>query len=176
MGTLYRFSDAWCSDQAAPARAPIDNRPGRGDPDGVTAPSLSHTIEIRVRFGETDPYGVAYFAAILDYFKRGMDEFLRSRGLSPDLAYRNPKRNYGFPVVATSCRYRAPVRFDDLLMLRTRVVRTEKTGATFGFSLFRTETGKDILAAEGRISCRSIDASWTPIPLPAELKTILSAR
>ena len=140
------------------------------------APSLSHTIEIRVRFGETDPYGVAYFAAILDYFKRGMDEFLRSRGLSPDLAYRNRKRNYGFPVVATTCRYRAPVRFDDLLMLRTRVVRVEGSGATFGFSLFRTEAGKDILAAEGRISCRSIDASWTPIPLPAELKTILSAR
>jgi len=61
------------------------------------APSLSHTIEIRVRFGETDPYGVAYFAAIFDYFKRGMDEFLRSRGLSPDLAYRNRNRNSGFP-------------------------------------------------------------------------------
>jgi acyl-CoA thioester hydrolase len=140
------------------------------------APPLSHTIEVRVRFGETDPYGVAYFAAILDYFKRGMDEFLRSRGLPPDLAYRNPKRNYGFPVVATACRYRAPVRFDDLLMLRTRVVRVEKSGATFGFSLFRTEAGKDILAAEGRISCRSIDASWTPVPLPAELNNILSAR
>jgi acyl-CoA thioester hydrolase len=140
------------------------------------SPSLSHTIEIRVRFGETDPYGVAYFAAVLDYFKRGMDEFLRSRGLPPDLAYRNPKRNFGFPVVATACRYRAPVRFDDLLMLRTRVVRVEKSGATFGFSLFRTEAGKDLLAAEGRISCRSIDASWTSIPLPAELKSILSAR
>ncbi len=162
--------------RTAPACVPFDNRPGRGDPDGVTAPSLSHTIEIRVRFGETDPYGVAYFAAILDYFKRGMDEFLRSRGLSPDLAYRNPKRNYGFPVVATACRYLAPVRFDDLLMLRTRVVRLERAGATFGFSLFRTETGKDILAAEGRISCRAIDASWTPIPLPAELKNILSTR
>jgi len=55
-------------------------------------------------------------------------------------------------------------------------VRVEKSGATFGFSLFRTEAGKDILAAEGRISCRSIDASWTPVPLPAELKNILSAR
>jgi len=139
-------------------------------------PVLSHTIEIRVRFGETDPYGVAYFAAILDYFKRGMDEFLRSRGIPPDLAYRNRKRNYGFPVVATSCRYRAPVRFDDLLMLRTRVARVEKSGATFAFSLFRTEAGKDILAAEGRVSCRSIDAAWKPIPLPAELRAILSPR
>jgi acyl-CoA thioester hydrolase len=138
--------------------------------------TLSHTIEIRVRFGETDPYGVAYFAAILDYFKRGMDEFLRSRGISPDLAYRNRKRQYGFPVVATQCRYRAPVRFDDLLILRTRVVRVEKNGAAFAFSLFRTEEGKDILAAEGKISCRSIDASWKPIPLPADLKAILSPR
>jgi acyl-CoA thioester hydrolase len=134
----------------------------------------SHTIEIRVRFGETDPYGVAYFAAILDYFKRGMDEFLRSRGLSPDLAYRNRKRNFGFPVVATRCRYRAPVRFDDLLALRTRVVRVERNGASFGFSLFRNEKGKDVLAAEGAVSCRSIDASWKTIPLPPELKAILT--
>ena len=134
----------------------------------------SHTIEIRVRFGETDPYGVAYFAAILDYFKRGMDEFLRSRGISPDLAYRNRKRNFGFPVVATRCRYRAPVRFDDLLTLRTRVARVERNGATFAFSLFRNEKGKDVLAAEGAVSCRSIDASWKTIPLPPELKAILS--
>lgn len=138
--------------------------------------ALSHTVEIRVRFGETDPYGVAYFAAVLDYFKRGMDEYLRSRGLSPDLAYRDRKRNYGFPIVASHCRYRAPVRFDDLLILRTRVVRVERSGVTFGFSLFRTGAGKDILAAEGRISCRSIDASWKPIPLPDELKTALSPR
>jgi acyl-CoA thioester hydrolase len=137
---------------------------------------LSHTIEIRVRFGETDPYGVAYFAAILDYFKRGMDEFLRSRGLSPGLAYRNRERGYGFPVVASHCRYRSPVRFDDLLMLRTRIVRVERSGATFGFSLFNTEAGKEILAAEGRVTCRSIDASWTSIPLPVELKNVLSPR
>ncbi|MDA8121028.1 MAG: thioesterase family protein [Deltaproteobacteria bacterium] len=134
----------------------------------------SNTIEIRVRFGETDPYGVAYFACILDYFKRGLDEFLRSRGLSPDAVYRNRKKNFGFPVVATQCRYRAPVRFDDPLTLRTRVVRLEEKGATFGFSLFRLVHGKDVLAAEGKISCRSIDASWKSIPIPKELRKALT--
>jgi len=134
----------------------------------------SNTIEIRVRFGETDPYGVAYFAAILDYFKRGLDEFLRARGLSPDAVYRNRKKQFGFPVVATQCRYRAPVRFDDPLTLRTRVVRLEEKGATFGFFLFRLVEGKDVLAAEGKISCRSIDASWKPIPIPKELRKALT--
>ncbi|MGE5188842.1 MAG: acyl-CoA thioesterase [Gemmatimonadota bacterium] len=134
----------------------------------------SHTTEIRVRFGETDPYGVAYFAAVLDYFKRGMDEFLRSRGLGPDAVYRNPKKNFGFPVVASQCRYRSPVRFDDLLTLRTRVVRIEEKGATFGFSLFRSVQGKDVLAAEGKIACRAIDAGWRSIPLPKDLRKALT--
>ena len=141
---------------------------------GGMTPGPSHAIEIRVRFGETDPYGVAYFAAILDYFKRWMDEFLRSRGISPDHAYRNRKRNFGLPVVATQCRYRAPVRFDDLLTLRTCVERVEKNGVTLGFSLFRTEAGKDVLAAEGNVSCRAINAAWKTISLPPELRAILS--
>jgi len=137
-------------------------------------PHPSHTMEIRVRFGETDPYGVAYFAAILDYFKRGLDEFLRERGLSPDAVYRNQKKGFGFPIVATQCRYRAPVRFDDPLILRTRLVRLDDKGATFGFSLFRTVQGKDVLAAEGKISCRAIDASWNPIQIPKELGKALT--
>ena len=65
------------------------------------------------------------------------------------------------------------VRFDDLLTLRTCVARVEKNGVTFGFSLFRTEAGKDILAAEGKVSCRAIDATWKTIPLPPELKSVL---
>ena len=137
--------------------------------------SASHAIEIRVRFGETDPYGVAYFASILDYFKRGMDEYLRAKGISPDAAYRNREKGFGFPIVAVQCRYRSPVRFDDLLTLSTRVSRVEEKGAAFSFRLFRPTDGKDILAAEGKVSCRSIDASWRPIPLPKELKKALSA-
>lgn len=137
-------------------------------------PAPSHAIEIRVRFGETDPYGVAYFASILDYFKRGMDEYLRAKGISPDAAYRNRQRGFGFPVVAVRCRYRSPVRFDDLLTLSTRVSRVEGKGATFSFRLFRPASGKDVLAAEGTVSCRAIDASWRPIPLPRELRKALS--
>jgi YbgC/YbaW family acyl-CoA thioester hydrolase len=127
-----------------------------------------------VRFGDTDPYGVAVSAAILDHAGRGLDEFLRARGLSPDAVYRNQKKGFGFPIVATQCRYRAPVRFDDPLILRTRLVRLDEKGATFGFSLFRTVQGKDMLAAEGKISCRSIDASWKPIPIPKELRKALA--
>lgn len=139
------------------------------------APPVSHTTELRVRFGETDPYGVAYFAAVLDYFKRGMDELLRARGLVPDAVYRNVRRGFGFPIVAVSCRYRSPVRFDDLMTLKTRVVRLETKGIVFGFNLFRTVQGKDLLAAEGRITCRSIDASWKPIPVPKEVRKALTA-
>src|SRR5512147_1415045 len=91
MGLLYNFSPP-----APMSRLTLGGRKVILEPRMRPA---SHTIEIRVRFGETDPYGVAYFAAILDYFKRGLDEFLRVRGLSPDAVYRNREKNFGFPIV-----------------------------------------------------------------------------
>lgn len=45
--------------------------------------------EVRVRFGETDPYGVAYFTSHLEYAKTALDEYLRSMGLSPAEFYRS---------------------------------------------------------------------------------------
>ena len=136
--------------------------------------ALSHTIEIRVRFGETDPYGVAYFAAVLDYFKRGMDEFLRSRGLSPTSRTGTGSGTTGSPSWRpTAVTGPGPVRRPADAADPRR--SGSKKGRHLRLPLFRTEAGKDILAAEGRVSCRSIDASWKPI-LPAGIKNALSPR
>jgi acyl-CoA thioesterase FadM len=113
---------------------------------------------------------VAYFAAIL-ILRRRMDDSSAPAASLPTSPI-GTGSGTEFPW-STRCRYRAPVRFDDLLTLRTRVARVEEKGATFGFSLFRTGEGKDILAAEGKISCRAIDATWKTIPLPPELKAVL---
>ena len=42
-----------------------------------------YRTELRVRFGETDPYGVVYFTSHLEYAKAALDEYLRGLGLSP---------------------------------------------------------------------------------------------
>ena len=55
-----------------------------------------------------------------------------------------------------------------------KVLRVGERGGTCGFSLSRTVEGKAPLAAEGKISCRSIDASWKPTPIPKDLRKALT--
>ncbi len=61
---------------------------------------LTHKTKIRVRFGDTDPYGVVYFIAYFRYFHEGIEEFFRHIGIKPGDLFRNPKEKYGMPKVA----------------------------------------------------------------------------
>ena len=54
-----------------------------------------HHTEVRVRFGDTDPYGIVYFVSYFRYCHRAIEDFLRACGLPPEevLAnYRNRDR------------------------------------------------------------------------------------
>src|SRR5437660_6633549 len=82
---------------------------------------LSGEIQIRVRYAETDRMGLLHHANYLIYFEQGRTELLRSLGLS----YRDME-DQGFLLVLTKVqvRYRSPARYDDVLTLRTTVLRT----------------------------------------------------
>src|SRR5690606_715552 len=80
----------------------------------------THEIEIRVRYQETDAMGVLHHANYFTYFEMGRTELLRAQGYD----YRSLEENgLLMVVVAISCRYRRPARYDDLLTLRTKLQR-----------------------------------------------------
>src|SRR5213593_2901538 len=91
-------------------------------------------ITIRVRYAETDRMGLLHHANYLVYFEQGRSELLRSRGLS----YRDLE-DRGFLLVFTKVqvRYRQPARYDDLVTLRTTVVRTTLVKIEHRYELFR---------------------------------------
>src|SRR4029079_2289264 len=78
-------------------------------------------IQIRVRYAETDRMGLLHHANYLVYFEQGRTELLRDQGF----AYRDIE-DQGFYLVLTKVqvRYKSPAYYDDLLTLRTSVVRT----------------------------------------------------
>jgi len=82
---------------------------------------VSHTIEIRVRYHETDGQGRVHHAQYLNYFERGRVELLRSLGHS----YRELEQT-GLMLVVSEMhvRYLGAAQFDDLLSVSTEVVRT----------------------------------------------------
>ncbi|PYT06410.1 MAG: acyl-CoA thioesterase [Acidobacteria bacterium] len=94
--------------------------------------SSSQTAEsrVKVRYAETDQMGVAYYANYFIWFEVGRSQYCNDRGFS----YRDMERETGlFLIVAeASCRYKTPARYEDELIIRTRV--TELTRRTLKFT------------------------------------------
>lgn len=125
--------------------------------------ATGHTMQLRVRFGDTDAAGIVYYANYLRYFEAGRAEFMRALGMP----YREVvKGGYVLPVVETWCRYRAPAVYDDLIDVYTWLHEQKAASLLIGCQISRGET----LLAEGgaRIGCMHRDGR--PTRLPPELR------
>ena len=58
-----------------------------------------HRTTVRVRFGDTDPYGIVYFGSYFRYCHRAIEEFLRVCGLKPEETFKNVQEGFGLPIV-----------------------------------------------------------------------------
>ncbi len=124
-------------------------------------------IEIRVRYPECDPMGVAHHAAFPVWFELGRTELLRQAGLR----YRDLEARGVFIAVASlSVRYRSPARYDDLLELRTRVAGVGRATIDHAYELYRD--GLLLATAQTTVVC--LDPRGRPCPLPEALATLLS--
>ena len=124
-------------------------------------------IRVPVRFGDTDPYGVVYFASYFRYCHHGIEEFLRHHGLRPEMLFRNEDQGYGLPIVGAACDFLKPVRYGAILRLRVSIARVGEKSLTFAFH-FYPEQGEACLA-RGQATLVAIDRSWRSRPLPEEL-------
>jgi acyl-CoA thioester hydrolase len=101
-----------------------------------------HQYAIRVRYGDTDQMGFAYYANYLRWFEIGRAEMLRSLGTS----YRAVEEaGTSLPVIEASCRYLKPARYDDLVTIETGVLRLQRASVRFGYRV-RREAGNELLA------------------------------
>ena len=131
-----------------------------------------HRTQVRVRFGDTDPYGIVYFVSYFRYCHRAIEEFLRACGLKPEETFRNPREGFGLPIVEAWCRFRRPARYGELLRIETRLTEVRSKALVFRFE-FYPETGRD-LVAEGTAHLVAIDAAWRARELPERIKEALS--
>ncbi len=124
---------------------------------------LSCDTTIRVRYAETDRMGLLHHANYLVYFEQGRTELLRTRGLT----YKDLE-DQGFLLVLTrlQVRYRSPAFYDDLLTLRTTVVRTTLVKIEHKYELYRGET----LVAEAETTLGCVDRQGHVQALPEFLR------
>jgi acyl-CoA thioester hydrolase len=118
-----------------------------------------HVHEFRVRYSETDAQGRVYHAHYISYFEVGRTELCRASGLD----YRRmEEEGLFFVVTEVTCRYRLPASYDDLLRLKTTVVKTHGARIVHEYQLFRDTQ----LLAEGQSKIALIDRSGQVKRLP----------
>jgi acyl-CoA thioester hydrolase len=119
---------------------------------------------IRVRYAETDQMGVVYHSHYFIWFEVGRVELLRQLGFS----YREMEREDGcfIAVVDARCRYKAPARYDDEVIIRTRLKNVRESLLRFGYEAVRAADGVSL--AEGETTHMVIDSNMLRRPMPAK--------
>jgi acyl-CoA thioester hydrolase len=131
----------------------------------------AHYSQVRVRFGDTDPYGIVYFVSYFRYCHRAIEEYLRALGFAPEDTFKNVQEGFGLPIVEAWGRFRRPSNYGDLLRIATRLQEVRPKALLFRFE-FYPETGHELLA-EGTATLVTIGPDWKARNLPERLKAAL---
>ncbi|HLH09766.1 MAG TPA: thioesterase family protein, partial [Terriglobales bacterium] len=99
---------------------------------GIPTPWSMTTL--RVRYAETDQMGVVYYANYLVWFEVGRTEFCRQHGFE----YRDMEREDGLCIIVAEaqCRYKAPARYDDEILIKTRLTAVRRRVLVFGYEIY----------------------------------------
>jgi acyl-CoA thioester hydrolase len=96
-------------------------------------------IEERVRYSETDQMGVAHNKSYFEWFELGRTEFCRQKGL-PYLDIE--ALGYYLVVVEACCKYRKPLRYDQVFMIRVLLREMTPKKVIFDYELLTKEDKK----------------------------------
>ena len=130
----------------------------------VVAEKKVSETRVRVRYAETDQMGVVYHANYLVWFEVGRVEMIRQMGL--DYKRMEQEDGCGIAVVQVDVRYRAPARYDDELVIETRLMAARGPVVRFGYRILRVGNGD--LLCEGETTHVVVDREMKKTRLPQQ--------
>src|SRR3984957_10847965 len=105
----------------------------------VQAVRPASETRVRVRYVETDQMGVVYHSNYLIWFEVGRVEFIRQMGLN--YKQMEEEDGCGIAVVDVHVGYRVPARYDDELVIETRLLASRGAVVKFGYRILRVSEG-----------------------------------
>jgi len=122
-------------------------------------------IEERVRYSETDQMGVAHNKAYFEWFELGRTEFCRQRGVT----YKEIEaQGFYLVVVEAHCRYRRPLRYDQMFIIRISLRESTPKKFVFDYQLLTKE--ERTLVDEGYTIHIVTNHRSEVLPLPGPLR------
>jgi len=127
------------------------------------------TEPIRVRYGETDQMGHAYYGSYLLWFEQARGAWCRDRGFT----YASwEEMGYFLPVVELHVRYKGEVKYDDLIEIRVSVSETKRAAIRFDYEVVHPETGA--VVTEGYTWHVLMGSERRAVSIPPALKEMIA--
>jgi acyl-CoA thioester hydrolase len=132
----------------------------------MTADRAEGSVRLRVRYAETDQMGVVYHANYLVWCELGRTELMREFGFPyADLE----KAGIRLAVTEATLRYGRAARYDDPILVVTRLADARSRTVTFSYRIFREEPGGPVPLADATTKLMATDDSGATRRLPTDL-------
>jgi acyl-CoA thioester hydrolase len=124
---------------------------------------MTHEFPLRVYYEDTDFGGIVYYANYLKFIERGRSEWVRGLGVDQvDMK----ASGVVFAVRRVEADYFMPARYDDALVVETRVEKLTGARLVVRQGVMR---GADLLF-EALVTIVAIDQNGKPARLPANIR------
>jgi acyl-CoA thioester hydrolase len=125
------------------------------------APLDSYTLEVRVRYAEVDRMGALHHSRMFVLLELARTEMLRRHGMS----YRDMEDEGWFLVISKlACSFKSPARYDDVLLIETKIARMTHTRIDHTYRVTRQSNGELVAEAETTLACVDRQGNVTRIP------------
>jgi acyl-CoA thioester hydrolase len=103
--------------------------------------TLTHSLEMEVKFSEADPLGIVWHGHYIRYFEDGREAFGATYGLRYLDLFRE---DIVVPIVSIHCDYKRILRYSHKVRLDTTYVDTPAAKLLFEYGLFDVITGAKV--------------------------------
>lgn len=119
-------------------------------------------MQIRIYYEDTDAGGVVYHSQYLNFMERARTEWLRSMGFEQHILIGEYK--ILFAVCSINIDYNRPAFFDQLLDIKTHLIKQRKVSMFFE-QIISNQSKQTICNAEIKIACLNSD-TMQPAVIP----------
>ncbi|MCW8133903.1 MAG: acyl-CoA thioesterase [Planctomycetota bacterium] len=128
-----------------------------------------HETPVEVRYVDTDQMGYAHHSCYVVWLEIGRIDWLRAAGFPYG---KLEEQGILMPVVKLDLRYHTPGRFEDQLIVQTRMAECSRASVAFENRVLRqeSEAGKRTLLAEGRVELACVGRNGRVQRLPDDLR------
>jgi len=135
----------------------------------MTGNANTFSWPVRVYYEDTDAGGVVYYANYLKFMERARTEWLRAKNVEQDWL----RDEHGLLLVVSrvAIEYQRPARFNDALVVNSRITRL--TAASVEFEQIVEHPATDTVLCQAAVRIVSVDAErFRPKPMPKTIREL----